>query len=101
MERNKAFETFQPVKEDNLFKQTVYSGNSRLTPKKKQRPKQKNLFLIRSFYTSLTHGSTSQSNASISLRRGDEVFSEGGGEDVPIARHALTLIFTQTFVRYL
>ncbi len=27
MERNKPFETFQPVKEDNLFKQTVYFGN--------------------------------------------------------------------------
>ncbi len=27
MERNKPFETFQPVKEDNLFKQTIYSGN--------------------------------------------------------------------------
>ena len=27
MERNKPFQTFQPVKEDNLLKQTVYSGN--------------------------------------------------------------------------
>ena len=27
MEQNKPAETFQPVKEDNLFKQTVYSGN--------------------------------------------------------------------------
>ena len=27
MERNKPVETFQPVKEDNLFNQTVYFGN--------------------------------------------------------------------------